>query len=119
MSSGGTARRPHSSGRCRCRSCASPRRPIPWPDLHDRLLSAPLAAPLGRLPAGSRFTAVAAGGPGGIVERPGGPDSAPGGPRRATLWESFGDHLAVTHPDGSVTFHGWRATDAALRGGGG
>ena len=91
----------------------------PLAALHDRLLSAPLSAPLGRLPAGSRFTAVAAGGPGGIVERPGAPDSAPGGPRRATLWESFGDHLAVTHPDGSVTFHGWGATDAALRGGGG
>jgi len=88
----------------------------PLAALHGRLLSAPLASPLGGLPAGSRFTAVAAGGPGGIVGRPAG---AADGRERATLWESFGDHIAVTHPDGSVTLHGRRAMDAALRGGGG
>ncbi len=77
---------------------------------HDRLLSRSLAAPLGDVPPGSRFVPVVTSGPGGIVERP---DS----PTRATLWESLGDRIAVTHPDGVRTVHGWREVDAALEGG--
>ena len=77
---------------------------------HDRLLSSALAAPLGNLPAGSRFVPVVVSGPGGIVERP---DS----PERVTLWESFGDLIAISHPDGNRTVHGWREVDAVLEGG--
>ena len=82
----------------------------PLAKFHDRLLSSALAAPLGNLPAGSRFVPVVVSGPGGIVERP---DS----PERVTLWESFGDRIAITHPDGTRTVHGWREVDAVLEGG--
>lgn len=77
---------------------------------HDRLLSKPLGTAIGGLPAGSRFVPVVASGPGGIVERP-------DNPVRATLWESLGDHIAITHPDGARSMHGWREVDAALDGG--
>ena len=82
----------------------------PLAAFHDRLLSGPLAAALGNVPRGSRFVPVVAGGPGGILERS---DS----PSRATLWESLGDRIAVTHPDGVRTVHGWREVDAVLEGG--
>ena len=82
----------------------------PLAAFHDRLLSRSLAAPLGDVPPGSRFVPVVTSGPGGIVERP---DS----PTRVTLWESLGDRIAVTHPDGVRTVHGWRQVDAALEGG--
>ena len=82
----------------------------PLAAFHDRLLSKALASPLGNLPADSRFVPVVTSGPGGIVERP---DS----PARVTLWESFGDRISVTHPDGVRTVHGWREVDAALEGG--
>ncbi len=82
----------------------------PLAEFHDRLLSKPLGSPLGNLPAGSRFVPVVVSGPGGIVERP---DS----PTRVTLWESLGDLIAITHPDGIRTVHGWREVDAALEGG--
>ena len=84
--------------------------PHPLAAFHDRLLSMPIAVPLGNLPAGSRFVPMAASGPGGIVERP-------DAPARVTLWESLGDWIAVTHPDGARTVHGWREVDAALEGG--
>ncbi|MXX87981.1 MAG: hypothetical protein F4213_18845 [Boseongicola sp. SB0677_bin_26] len=82
----------------------------PLAEFHDRLLSLPLGSPLGDLPAGSRFVPVVASGPGGIVERP----DTPG---RVTIWESLGDRIAVTHPDGARTVHAWREVDAALEGG--
>ena len=84
--------------------------PHPLAEFHDRLLSRPLAAALGDLPAGSRFVPVVTSGPGGVVERP---DS----PARVTLWESLGDLIAIAHPDGVRTVHGWREVDAALEGG--
>ena len=84
----------------------------PLATFHDRLLSMPLATAFAGLPAGSRFVPVVASGPGGIVERP---ESR----ERATLWESLGDLIAITHPDGSLTMHGWREVDAALKGGDG
>ena len=84
----------------------------PLSAFHDRLLSLPLSSALGNLPVGSRFVPVVATGPGGIVERP---DVA----ERVTLWESLGDRIAVTHPDGTRTLHGWREVDAALEGGDG
>ena len=86
--------------------------PHPLAAFHDRLLSKPLARSFAGLPAGSRFVPVVASGPGGTVERP---DS----PAQATLWESLGDLIAITHPDGPRTMHGWRELDAALEGGGG
>ena len=76
-------------------------------DFHDRLLSEPLANDLGSLPVGSRFEITH--GAGGIVQRA---DAA----GRATLWESYGDRIALTHPDGTITLHGWQELDAALRG---
>ena len=62
------------------------------------------------LPAGNQPAADVTSGPGGIVERP---DS----PERVTLWESFGDLIAITHPDSTRTVHGWREVDAVLEGG--
>ena len=82
----------------------------PLAEFHDRLLSKPLGSPLGDLPAGSRFVPVVVSGPGGIVERL-------DNPARVTLWESLGDRIAVTHPDGVRSVHGWREVDAALEGG--
>ena len=81
----------------------------PLAAFHDRLLSGSLAAALGDVPRGSRFVPTVTSGPGGVVERP---DS----PARATLWESLGDRIAVTHPDGVRSVHGWREVDAALKG---
>lgn len=77
---------------------------------HDRLLSKPLGSAIGAVPAGSRFVPVVTSGAGGIVERS---DSLEG----ATLWESLGDYIAITHPDGTGTVHDWREIDAALEGG--
>ena len=84
--------------------------PHPLAAFHDRLLSMPLATAFAGLPAGSRFVPVVASGPGGIVQRPENLE-------RATLWESLGDLIVVTHPDGTQTLHGWREVDAALEGG--
>ena len=84
--------------------------PHPLAEFHDRLLSRTLGSPLGNLPAGSRFVPVVTSGPGGVVERP-------DNPARVTLWESLGDLIAITHPDGIRTVHGWREVDAALEGG--
>ena len=82
----------------------------PLAKFHDRLLSRPLARSFAGLPEGSRFFPVVTSGPGGVVERT-------DGPSRATLWESLGDYIAITHPDGTRTVHGWRDMDAALEGG--
>ena len=74
----------------------------PLARLHDRLVSAPLARPVGGLPAGSRFHAA------GTVGLP------RGGSGTATLWASLGDHIVVTHPDGTaVTLH-WSGIAEAL-----
>ena len=96
--------------------------PLPLPELrvagerhplakfHGRLLARPLGGSFAGLPEGSRFSPVVTSGPGGVVERP-------DGPSRATLWESLGDYIAITHPDGTRTVHGWREVDAVLEGG--
>ena len=82
----------------------------PLAEFHDRLLARPLGRSFAGLPEGSRFFPVVVSGPGGIVERP---DS----PGRVTLWQSFGSLIAITHPDGTRTAHGWREVDAVLEGG--
>ena len=82
----------------------------PLAKFHDRLLSRPLARSFAGLPEGSRFVPVVTSGPGGVVNRP-------DVPSRATLWESLGDRIAITHPDGTGTVHGWRDVDAVLEGG--
>ena len=76
---------------------------------HDRLLSGPLTQALGDIPPGSRFEAAAAGAPGGVLRRPDASDVV-------TVWQSLGEVIEITHPDGTVTPHGWQEVDAALGG---
>ena len=106
--------------------------PIPHPLalFHDRLLAEPLAQRLAAsrpggtdrsangfasdpggisIPAGSRFRAPVGGSATGLVQLPRSTGTA-------TLWESLGDHIAITYPDGSRTIYGWREVDAALTG---
>ena len=76
---------------------------------HDRLLSRPLAHPVGTLPAGTRFSRYAGQSGGGIVDYPG--DS----PDASEIWRSLGDHIVVTRRDGSTNLLPWADLDAALR----
>ena len=69
-----------------------------------------LAMPLGDIPPGSRFEAAATGAPGGVLRRPDASDVV-------TVWQSLGEVIEITHPDGTVTLHGWQEVDAALGGG--
>ena len=74
---------------------------------HDHLLQAPLGQAVAELPAGTRFLAPPLGHHRGVVQRP-------DAPTRATLWESFGDILTITYPDGRSENVEWQRVQAAL-----
>lgn len=67
----------------------------PLATAHDRLLARPLAQSLVALPAGSRLRAS------GVVEMPDPSDAG----EAATLWESLGDHIVITGPEGQSHTH--------------
>ena len=79
---------------------------------HDRLLTLPLARPIAGLPAGARFEAPAGSSRMGLVRIPGDTGGI------ATLWQSLGNHIVITKPDGQTSTLRWQELDAALKKGG-
>ena len=84
--------------------------PHPLAIFHNRLLTLPLARPVAGLPEGTRFEAPVGGSTTGLVRIPGDASGI------AMLWQSLGDHIVITKPDGQTSTLRWQELDAALTG---